>query len=497
MTMKDSQSSRDHPLIFIRRINHERNCQSFSTSDAIVTTEGTKSFRSSTILSIAFVVSLVCSLIVAFGAFIVPIKLFIPFNFDVSGIRRQLQRADIIYLNNSSSEEQLASEIHSLPASVVLPTDLYKESTTIDSLKMGVIKSVESTTIEDTTITLNTNGTDLVDVHPIVFRPWPINKPLPCYEAEPNWISSEVQNTKTPNGLLFLKLYKTGSSTGSGIHLRISRNVAKQNGYGMCQTRFGHGPDATPGFTLFNNRSYENSFLWTITREPTARAISAFFHFGVTRHGIQPTNENFQAFLKDMFPSTGDYYLRALYTKANFTGRDVVDPINASNAVLNEFNFIGITERMDESAVVLMMLLNLKLADILYLNAKVNGGLDGGGGPNGCTVIAQNFISEEMQVFFESNFWKDRIRYDLKLYNAVNKSLDMTIDALGRKKFEENLALFLHAKKVVATKCLQTAKFPCDEYGHKRQPNETDCLWKDSGCGTQCLDQVSTELNLW
>ena len=55
-------------------------------------------------------------------------------------------------------------------------------------------------------------------------------------------------------------MYKTCSSTGSVIHLHM-QNVAKKNGGDMCQTRFGYGPDLTPGFALINNRSYENSML--------------------------------------------------------------------------------------------------------------------------------------------------------------------------------------------------------------------------------------------
>jgi hypothetical protein len=40
------------------------------------------------------------------------------------------------------------------------------------------------------------------------------------------------------------------------------------------------------------------------------------------------------------------------------------------------YDFIAITERMDESAVELQMLLGLPLADVLYLNAKTSGGYE-------------------------------------------------------------------------------------------------------------------------
>ena len=49
------------------------------------------------------------------------------------------------------------------------------------------------------------------------------------------------------------------------------------------------------------------------------------------------------------------------------------------NEILAEYDYIGITERMEESAVALAMLLDLPLGDVLYLNAKQNGGYDEGG----------------------------------------------------------------------------------------------------------------------
>lgn len=37
------------------------------------------------------------------------------------------------------------------------------------------------------------------------------------------------------------------------------------------------------------------------------------------------------------------------------------------NSILRDYDFIGVTERMDESAVALQMLLGLKTSDVMYL----------------------------------------------------------------------------------------------------------------------------------
>jgi len=64
--------------------------------------------------------------------------------------------------------------------------------------------------------------------------------PLPCYEPEENWKGMEVSNSPAKNGFLFVKPYKTGSSTTSGINLRIARNVAIRQGtnHEICKGMF-------------------------------------------------------------------------------------------------------------------------------------------------------------------------------------------------------------------------------------------------------------------
>ena len=70
---------------------------------------------------------------------------------------------------------------------------------------------------------------------PRSFEPW--KNPLPCFEPEDQWNSDKVQNSPADKGFLYVKPYKTGSSTTSGINLRIARNVAlrKDRGYGICK----------------------------------------------------------------------------------------------------------------------------------------------------------------------------------------------------------------------------------------------------------------------
>jgi len=327
------------------------------------------------------------------------------------------------------------------------------------------------------------------------FEPW--THPLPCFEPEENWKWQKVVNAPANRGFLFVKPYKTGSSTTSGINLRIARNVAIRQGanYEICKARFDHGPWFYPASLLFKNRNKAQSFLWTVIREPTKRAISQFFHMEVSRKNVEPRDAEFKHFLMDeMKKFMTDYYIHTLHTRTKFD-RTKEDPIAAANAIMGEYDFIGITERMDESAVLLMMLLDLPMSDILYLSAKGKGGYDDGGGGKGCTYIWPSFVSPEMQEFFDTNEeWQSMVQYDVALYQAVNASMDLTIERLGRDRFETLLAQFRAAQAEAQAKCLPRTIFPCDTSGGRHK--QTDCIWNDSGCGVDCLDKLAEELGL-
>jgi hypothetical protein len=113
------------------------------------------------------------------------------------------------------------------------------------------------------------------------------------------------------------------------------------------------------------------------------------------------------------------------------------------------------------------------------MRATRQGGFDNDGGPNGCASIrSSSFVSSGMQTFFDGNEeWKDLVRYDGMLYQAVNQCLDLTIDRLGRTDFEAKLAMFRHFRDAAVALCLPKTAFPCDLAGEYHRPAETVCLF--------------------
>ena len=199
---------------------------------------------------------------------------------------------------------------------------------------------------------------------------------IPGNRSKMNQYVPEPSNT---HGFLFFKPYKTGSSTTSGVNLRIARNVARRiHGNAtegtFCPCRYDHVKRPHSAQVAFGDRNLDQSFLWTVIRDPTRRAISSFFHFRVSRRGVNATDDKFQSFLQSRHMK--DYYLDSLSLSRNGTRQSAT---SIAQGILNDYNFIGVTERMDESLVVLQFLLGLELDDILYLSAKQKGSYDAGG----------------------------------------------------------------------------------------------------------------------
>lgn len=273
-----------------------------------------------------------------------------------------------------------------------------------------------------------------------------------------------------------------------GVHIRLAQRLAKRNqvqGW-SCQGRWDH---ALAHRMEYDKRQPDRSFLWTMLREPTKRAVSQFFHFRVTRENVTPTD---QVMLQDLATDTqyAHYYLRYLSTKQAKVNENT--GIEIISSILQDYDFIGITERFDESIVALLMILNLTddhMSDGLYLDSKTSGSYD-----DKCFYIQPSFVSSRMSKYFESPFWQRKVKWDTALYHAANRSLDMTIDALGRLAFQDRLSKFRQMQALGRERCASLEVFPCTSKGEVNK--HVSCLWIDSGCGSDCLDSLGGEVEM-
>jgi len=367
------------------------------------------------------------------------------------------------------------------------------------------------------------------------YRRWPSHLELPCFEAEDKWASFQVQNNGiVQEGFLFLRPKKCGSTSSIGMVLRFLYKLAHSKGFyrkgrEMCRVRFDHGWRTPPLGERFQNRHPDKSFLWSILRDPTSRAISQYYFFQVSHSRVVPTDDDLKEWL-DTHGDVQDYYLKALSTNQKYAGREAMDGnggLETAKAVLREYDFIGITgtygdacsifcstrwvfhscdshlfdfrfkttniERFDESAVVMMMLLDIPMGDMLYLSIKQAGGFDFAW--YDCMYVWKPYISPSMQGYFLSEEWQSRIQYDAMLYRAANRSLDLTIDTvLGRPTFTDNLHKFQNALKVANARCAHTVLHRCTEGGEKVPATKHDCLWDNGMCIVRIINFENVSL---
>jgi len=268
----------------------------------------------------------------------------------------------------------------------------------------------------------------------------------------------------------------------------------------MCKVRFEHGT----AITTVPNRDQAASFLWTVIRNPTKRAISQFFHFHVSRGKVEPSDANFQDTIIKNPLKFKSVYLRLLRHRQpavppHIEERSINPNAYTVGAIIEDFDFIAITERMEESLVVLQYLLNLPLDDILFLSAKVSGGFDDGRFQYKCFHIIPSFVTPGMRDFFQHNTtWHEMSRWDRLLHEVANQSLDRTIEKIGRKRVDSAVMRLRHALRDIQDRCAHTAVFPCSVAGERLTgaANQLDCMWVDMGCGTPCIDQYVKERGL-
>jgi hypothetical protein len=345
---------------------------------------------------------------------------------------------------------------------------------------------------------------------------WPRHRPLPCPNPWTNvqdgqhWYDRPVLKRPATQGLFYLKLCKTASSTAAGIQIRLARNLARRQPphptasvaalenehaatWPVCQTRFLHGW-AGPRMYRFGDRDRKASFLWTTLREPTARYVSEFFHFHVSRKDTPVDVPHLVHFLR-RGRHADHHSLSWLAVHGYRYGKS--NPLATAKLILQDYNFIGVTERMDESMVVLSMLLGVPLRDVLYLSTKQSGSYDAGASKDMCVRIARSNLTVGMRQHLESDEWQAYVAPEYALWRAAHASLDLTIQKLGREEVSASLARFQQAQAAVLSTCGgNVTKFPCTAEGVRIPNEETDCMVEDMGCGLDCIDRVADELGL-
>lgn len=333
---------------------------------------------------------------------------------------------------------------------------------------------------------------------------------FPCVDgaAEPHMVT-----TPAHEGILFQRPVKTGSTTITSIILRLIKRYTT-TGIDRCKYRAMH---ATSRELEFGRRNPDKSYLLSVVRDPTLKAISRFFHFDVSIGQKVPTDAYFQMIMGRGYNQNDLTFqlvtrnntrplLNATQTVQDILGTCLLSvgsifrehtkthvltpPVPLSlSPTTEDYDFIAVTERMDESLVVWKILFNLDFYDILYIKARSAGTFSNGPGDKGrpCVYLVPSFLTPGMQTFFESKKWKDSNALDILLYQAVYKSLDNTIAAIGKERFQQELNTFRQAQKVAQEFCEGKVIGVCTPGGSLVSETHRTCVVWGEGCDSRCL----------
>jgi hypothetical protein len=303
--------------------------------------------------------------------------------------------------------------------------------------------------------------------------------------------------------LWYIKTNKAASSTAAAVTLQIATNVAQrkfgQKTSSPCMNHVKHHTDYS--------RRKEPNLLWTTLREPAKRTVSHYFFLRVSRGDVKPTpsqmiqylgkSKNFQiGYVAQFHNGNNDTSTTGAATKKGkatikYSPIETATPSQIKemiHEIIGTYHFIGLADRMDESLVVMKLLFHLEDEDIITLSSKRAGGFDDGR-KGQCYKIQKSYSFPEVDDFIAGGFQVKN--YDYFLYAVANRTLDLTIDELGRKRVEAEVKNHKRLQRLAEDHCNETTVVvPCTKEGPPNKASATSCFFGDVGCGHECVQQT-------
>ena len=143
-------------------------------------------------------------------------------------------------------------------------------------------------------------------------------------------------------------------------------------------------------------------------------------------------------------------------------------------AILEAYDFVGITEQFDESLVLLSRQLGVPLTDLLYLPTKVSGQAATDKQDQGKVQWPHPPLSEEPAEVQEAAKRLAKTN-DGQLVRDAKQQFDEQVAAEGGS-FPDDVAKFKNMLRKVAAECSSHFK--------------EACYWNDNGCGEKCIDEL-------
>jgi hypothetical protein len=314
--------------------------------------------------------------------------------------------------------------------------------------------------------------------------------------------STTLSPGENAEGMIYVKSYKASSSTCEGIALNIAHHMARRKYGDSSQKCIAYTRHEFANKKRHARRAPDSSLLWSFVRHPQKRDMSHIFHFKIGRNQLFAQNDS-QAIIDVMKTSLKGFQTR--YLVPDRRNRDSVYKekwprrslrkhpeklmLYLKQSLMENYDFLGLTERMEESLAVMVLLWGLELSDVIVLSSKRSGGYDAGGRHKRCTKIPKAVTTPAIEEYLSTEHPIENVDY--LLYHVANESLDLTIQSLGVEKVQKMVESIQELRKVVDENCQTDAMFPCSLEGvYQPDAAKSSCYVQDAGCGHKCVDHV-------
>ncbi len=365
-------------------------------------------------------------------------------------------------------------------AVLVVIAGLYSHSV-LDKKKFHIQNNQADSVGESTTLYTKANNKDTIQSKQISLQAISQHNFSTSYTLAPKQyqkyphqfpcVQSNKDQERQGHGFYYIKIHKTASTTMASVTKNI---VQKHREKFKCLYANTHHAAYQYKGLKHRKANQPNSYLFTVVRDPTSRAISDYFYRGIIQNGEDVNLDRFKSLAERMkykvfgqaghqvgFMSTEEK-LPEYYFWDPSAPEEIQKPHLLRTRVENLFNsydFIGVSERLNESLVMLSFLLDLSLTEVTYhsFRSTSNTYVQGGGkGGHKCfkSVSAHEGMTQELKDYVESNEWMAITAADRLLHKTANEAMDNTIDnVIGRDVFKERLVEFERLLDLLSTSC--------------------------------------------
>ena len=222
------------------------------------------------------------------------------------------------------------------------------------------------------------------------------------------------------SNLVYIKIPKTASSTFAGVLHRVGSRYGL-TGADSCTHTWGKEPLLWAEHASYSSvkdkveNLKEKSIVVTLVRDPLDRCLS---HYYYTRHGRTPSTASKLDFMRS----------RCSNYQTAFMGEDKNwRNLSSADEVIQRYDYIGLSDHFDESAIMLAHTLGVSDDDVAYISIKIADGRDAedGTGTGTLTVRHPPFSEEppEVKTFVASREWKDANALDYAIVKHANAQL--------------------------------------------------------------------------